>query len=123
MTTTIELDLYSPRWGHSDKYSITLEENTLTVEMSTRKATCQWIPDEDPKWSKDLDQDALNKILNNDSIYPPERLKSLLVRAWRSWVNRELDDTQIKSEFKELEHWINAVTEARPTSDYWKTNF
>ena len=115
MTTTVKLDLYSPRWGHTDKYTIILEENTLTITMSVRKATCEWNPDEDPKWSKDLGSDALTKILNNDRIYPPEEFKSLLVKAWRSWVNGELNDTEIESELKELENRINTITKTTPT--------
>ena len=123
MTTKLELNLYSPRWGHTDRYNITLEVSTLTVTMSARKAICEWHPDEDPKWSKDLGSDALTKILNNDSIYPPEKFQSLLVRAWRSWANGELSDTQVQNELKELEGWINTITEATPTSEYWKINF
>ena len=123
MTTKVELDLYSPRWGHTDRYNITLEENTLTITMSARKATCEWHSDEDQDWSKDLGSDALNKILNNDSIYPPEKFKSLLVRAWRSWVNGELNDTEVENELKELENWVNAITKATPTSEYWNKNF
>jgi len=29
MTTRVELDLYSPGWGHTDSYNITLEANTF----------------------------------------------------------------------------------------------
>lgn len=123
MTTTVKIDLFSPRWGHTDKYTIVLEESIMTITMSARKATCEWNPDEDPKWSKDLGSDALSKILNNDSIYPPEKFKNLLVRVWRSWVNNELNDEETQSEFTELEKWVNAITQATPQSEYWKINF
>ncbi|QKF80762.1 hypothetical protein [Halarcobacter ebronensis] len=110
MTTTVKIDLFSPRWGHTDEYKIVLEENIMTISMSARKATCEFDSEENYIWSKDLGSDALFKILDNDSICYPRNLKSSLVKIWRTWVSGKLSDIEIQDKFKELETTINTTT-------------
>ena len=88
-----------------------------------KKATCELQIDKDPIWSKNSGTDSLDKMLINNRIYLPEIFKSLLVCAWKSWLDKELNDSEVKNEFNELENWINVIVRERPNSEYWKTNF
>jgi len=38
MNTIIEMNLFSPRWGHEDIYTVLLEENTMTISTDGKKS-------------------------------------------------------------------------------------
>lgn len=81
------------------------------------KAT--WVEGCDPEWSGE----DLERIMSNDSIYPPAITRDLFERAWKGWRDGELNDEQVDVEMKLVGDWINTVTHAKPESDFWKMYF
>jgi hypothetical protein len=39
-TVTVELEIYSPRWGHNDIYKLELKRESLVITQNTRSAKC-----------------------------------------------------------------------------------
>ena len=115
----VNLRLYSPRWGHDDTYSVELERDHLKITMAPREAKATWVENSDPVWSGE----PLLRIMNNDSIYPPEITQSLFQRAWLVWRAGEIDDDQVAHELQLVADWINAVTQSKPNSDFWRAYF
>ena len=117
--TEIDLDIYSPRWGHKDTYKIELTSKSLTITQNARVAVCTWREDLDPEWSGEI----LERILRNDHIYPPTIYQDLIEHAWKAWRNGELDDTGVNNELQELASWLNKVTSAKPNTIFWQQYF
>lgn len=123
---SFEVSLYSPRWGHEDVYKIRLERDQMTIEgPGIKKATCSWRDNQDPEWSghRHITGNPLINILEDDHIYPPKVFVSALEHAWKDWRNDELSNEQIEFEVITLCEWLNAVTQNKPKSDYWRTIF
>jgi hypothetical protein len=117
--TSVELEIYSPRWGHEDTYTIHLTRDVMTITMQVRVAKCTWRENVNPEWSGK----TLEGILNNDMIYPPSILQDLIERAWKAWRDGEIDSVQVDTELQELGAWLNTVTKSKPRTDFWKRYF
>lgn len=115
----VDLKIYSPRWGHHDIYRVELHQDYMKITMAPREAKATYIENRDPVWSGE----SLQRIMNNDSIYPPEITQRLFQRAWLAWRHGELDDEQVAQELELVAEWINTVTEAKPDSDFWRGYF
>ena len=87
--------------------------------MQVRKAKCTWRENQDPEWSGE----SLQRIFHNDSIYPPAIFQDLVEYAWKEWRSGEIDDAQVKIELNELADWLNAITEAKPNTEFWGKYF
>jgi hypothetical protein len=48
--TLLTAQIYSPRWGHKDKYDIDLTQDTMTISVLNRTARCEWRENRDPVW-------------------------------------------------------------------------
>lgn len=48
---TIELQIFSPRWGHADTYEIELERNHMEITRGVNAARADWQDNADPTWS------------------------------------------------------------------------
>lgn len=119
MCTTVELQIYSPRWGHDDTYEVTLTRDALVIALGPRSATCTWRDNLDPEWG----EESLEDILRNDSIYPPSIFPRLLEHAWRSWRDGDLDDAAVDTALKALADWLNGITRTKPDSGFWRKYF
>ncbi|WP_305845229.1 hypothetical protein [Photobacterium leiognathi] len=119
MSTIVDLDVFSPRWGRNDVYSVELRQDCMTISMSVRKATAKWVENCDPEWSGE----NIQRIMNNDGIYPPEIIQDLFERAWKAWRNGDLSDQQVDNELKLIADWINVVTKHKPDSAFWNKYF
>jgi len=119
--TTVEVQVYSPRWGHDDTYTITMNRDAMKIEHHPRKAICEWVENKDPVWK--CSDGSLFRIFSNDSIYAPENFVRALERAWIDWRSGELDDSKVSSEITELFNWLNTITKAKPKTPYWKGQF
>lgn len=119
METVVELQIYSPRWGHSDTYTFEMAREQMKISMGPRSTTCTWRENLDPLWGGE----QLHDILRNDSIYPPEIFQSLIEHAWKSWRNGELDDQGVRTELQVVVEWLNKITEAKPRTDFWRKYF
>lgn len=115
----VNLQIYSPRWGHEDTYELTLTRDSLFITQNARSARCDWQEDKDPNWSGE----NLESILTNDQIYPPLIFTRLITAAWRSWRNEELDDDQVERELIVLGTWLSEFSKAKPKTDFWKSIF
>ena len=117
--TEVELQIFSPRWGHEDTYKFELTNDSLTITMHPRITICTWHDNIDPEWSGE----GLEKTLRNDSIYPPSIFQDLVEHAWKEWRVGELDDAEVNAELQELASWLNKITLSKPDTDFWKGYF
>lgn len=116
---TITAQIFSPRWGHHDKYVFELTDDEMTISMGPRKSKCVWQTGKDPEWQGEL----FEKILRNDSIYPPSILPRMLEHLWISWRNGELNDSDAQMELDAVTEWLNTITESKPKTDFWGKYF
>ncbi len=119
MNYSLVLNLFSPRWGHTDPYSIELSSSEMKISMNARISLCKYRENLDPLW----EGEDLNNTLANDSIVAPVNLIGLLQYAWTSWRDGELSDEQVKEELELVADWINTITKSRPQSDFWSAYF
>lgn len=119
METTVELEIFSPRWGHTDTYRVHMTRDYMEIKMQVRSCRATYSENLDPQWSGEL----IESIMNNDMIYPPAITQDLFERAWLAWRNGELDDQDVAKELQAVAEWINTVTEAKPNTDFWKSYF
>ena len=115
----VELEIYSPRWGHEDTYKIELERDFMEITMQVRKSRATWSETTDPIWS----DETLEVIMTNDSISPPAAIQDLFERAWKSWRGGEITDQEVEVELKLLADWLNTITKSKPSSDFWRKYF
>jgi hypothetical protein len=114
-----ELRIFTPRWGHEDVYTVSLDRGSMIISRDRRVATCGWRDNLDPVWAGE----DLEAILRNDSIYPPSILPRLLEHVWTSWRSSEIDDAAAEQELQALADWLNTITRAKPDTKFWRTYF
>lgn len=119
MSIKVDLEIYSPRWGHNDTYMVELDRDFLEITMQVRKSRATYHENVDPTWSGE----SLERIMNNDSIYPPAITQDLFEHAWKAWRNGDLNDQEVAIELQEIATWVNEVTAAKPKSDFWRNYF
>lgn len=113
---TINVDIFSPRWGHNDEYTIRLEPETLKITASNAKSTsCSYVVDHDPVWEKG--SETLISIFRNDQIVAPENILSHVESIWEKWRDQIFTDEQTEEAFKSLITWINNITNSKPDID------
>ena len=118
---TIELELYSPRWGRNDRYEVELHHDYMKITHLTNRKSCQatWVMDCDPEWSGE----RFDLLLLNDHIRHPTIAQDMLQTAWLCWKNGELTHDQVVEEVKLVGDWINATTRSKPDSEFWNNYF
>ena len=119
MSFVINLRIFSPRWGHEDSYSVNLERDFLEITMQTRKTKAIWKDNRDPEWSGE----SLQEIMENDHIYPPAVTQDLFEHVWKEWRNGVITDQEAEKELQEVAVWLNAVTRAKPNTEFWNSYF
>jgi hypothetical protein len=126
MAKEVYLNLYSPRWGHDDRYTFKFDENEIYASMGgPKEAICIRNEKGTLIWSghnQNIGNPLLN-ILSDDSIFPPTIFIKAIIYAWDSWRDGELSDDQLKSELELLTNWVNVVSRSKPNSDYWISQF
>jgi len=115
----LNMDLFSPRWGHKDKYKITINENNIEINMSQRIAKYKF---HDGKF-ENISHESLESIMRNDNIPIPENLNYFFFELITSIIENEITEENSQLELKELENWINCNTKSCqfPNTDYWKS--
>ena len=119
MNTIVKLNIFSPRWGHEDTYTVELSRDFMEISMKMRKTKATWDESSDPEWSGK----SLDGIMNNDNIYPPAITRDLFERAWKAWRDGELNDQEVEKELHLVADWVNAVTRSKPNSEFWAKYF
>lgn len=119
------LKIYSPRWGHDDPYYIEMTRDYLKIHLlaSPSELILRYRDNLDPEWEGFWGRNSLQKIMNNDMIYPPEIIPDLFQRVWLAWKDGELNDEEVIFELEQIAKWINHVTEGKPKTDFWKAYF
>ncbi len=116
---TVELTIYTPRWGHDDVYTVKLTKEYMEISSNAESAKYIWQENIDPK----RDGENLVDILENDSIYPPAIFEELLGHAWKSWRDGELDNSSVNKELQALANWLNQISKSKPATDFWSIYF
>jgi len=116
---TFELNIFSPRRGHDDSYSFDFERDTLSVSMGPRRALCTWREDRDPLWAGE----PLARMLANESICPPEDFEDFVCHVWQAWRRGDIQGEDAGTELRALVDWLNAITRAKPRTDFWRRYF
>lgn len=111
---TVALDIYSPRWGHKDRYVIKLSAKQLHISMGARSCVCTWSDIEIPSWNG-----SLQEIFENDGICSPSNFNTYLVYAWEEWKKCGLDDQSLNNELQKLVDWLNTINLSRPNTNFW----
>lgn len=91
----------------------------MLISHLPRSSKCLWQEGKDPIWQGE----SLDSHLRNDSIYAPSILPSLLEHLWASWRNGELSDIQAQAELDAVIEWLNALTQAKPQTEFWRLYF
>ena len=112
----IYADFYSPRWGHTDKYTFALAMDRMEVRHNARRCAAIWNEDADPT----SQGEPLMGTFANDSIHPPANILDLFLRIWTEWRDGSLTAEEAQTELDELTGYVNAGTEAKPKSDFWR---
>lgn len=121
MVKEIQFSLYSPRFGHSDPYTIKFDENELFFKSTGKEAKC--LQDSEGKfiWSghDDTIGNPILNILEDNQIYPPSPFLEAIISAWNAWRIKELSDEQLESELTQLFKWVDVSSRNKPNSDFW----
>ena len=118
------VEIYSPRWGHDDRYEFIFDEDTMKIS-SGKQASCKWSEDKEPVWdgyNADSGNPFVN-ILENDSIYPPTILISALEHLWSAWRDGTLKNEEVEAEMNLLIEWVNTGSMNKPKTDFWQGIF
>ena len=119
------MNLYSPRWGHEDRYEVVATRGDLTFRMGGSLARCDWDEKRGAHWSgyNDFAGNPLVNMLENDHICPPSVFVRAVEHAWQEWRIGNIDSPKFEREMCILADWVNNVTRHRPRSDFWDAIF
>lgn len=120
MSLKIELEIYSPRWGHNDPYDFELSKQELIITSHIHEVKCTYVDGRDPVWST---HKSLDDIFTNDSIVGPAKIEEILEYVWCEWRDGNLSDDEVKNELYAIVDWINIITANKPKTDFWKKYF
>jgi hypothetical protein len=115
----IELGILNPDSGRVDRYVVALSRNQMSFGQGRRVAICTGLDEDNPSWE---DEERPKSILKRASICPPAGFAKMLVRAWLAWRDGELEDAAVVAELSLLADWLNAMTRAKPQSEFWARN-
>jgi len=111
--------IYSPRWGHEDRYTFNFSMDRLDISHMARKTAAIWSDTSDPTW----EGEKLAATMTNDSVYPPHNLESLIEFLWREWRDGRFSKEELQAELTAFAEFINAATKAKPQTDFWRGVF
>ena len=118
-------DIYSPRWGHTDRYTVVLTPDEIEIGTALAKTRCFIGDNGDPEWPG-YDRTAehpLQVIWRNDHIHVPDAVPDALEAIWWRWRNGEVEDDTLLTELDDLFEWVNAITSSRPSNELLQTIF
>jgi len=72
-------EVWTPRWGHTDTYSVKMTDSEMVVSQGMHNARCTLGNNGDPQWDGENQyRHPLFGMFNNEKIYPPEILPRAL---------------------------------------------
>lgn len=48
MEAVVKLEFYTPRWGHTNKYTFEMSRDRMEITMEARTSRCVWREGQDP---------------------------------------------------------------------------
>ena len=114
----IEIQIYSPRWGHDDTYTLEFEENRFVFTQAGPRppAIATYVEGGDPTWEN---REGVFDMLHNDTIYPPKIIPDALEYLWLEWKNRGMSEAEVQQEANAIAEYINACSRAQPNTRFW----
>lgn len=121
---TASFDVFSPRWGHADRYQIVMSNDEMRVSQGSFFAVCKQADNGDPEWSgyNEGIGNPLMQIFTNDFIYAPEIVPFALEWAWQQFRNGA-DHDILREGLEEVFSWIDQTAKSNPSSDLWQGAF
>lgn len=118
-------DVYSPRWGHTDRYSLSFTSQGIEIKGNNFSATCSFPQGSDPVWSgyNEVTGNPLMNMFHNDSIYVSDVVVTALESAWQKWNDNTTTLAELQTGLDELFSWISETSEAKPHSQLWQGVF
>lgn len=101
---TFKMNIYTRRWGHEDKYSITRTEEGWYIEFNSRRGKCN-------KGGNPV----LYEILDHDGVNYPESLPGYLEWLWQEAHEQGLTEQEVQKSLHELANWVNLCESNSPT--------
>lgn len=98
-----ELNLYSRRWGHDDKYHIKRIYNGWEIGNLSFSGTCD-----------KTGFPYLYQNLDHDNINYPEALPEYLEWLWEQAADKGLTHEQVQTSLDQLSNWVNDVESSSP---------
>lgn len=113
---TLSINLFSPRFGHNDKYKIEIEDNKVSFFRTRLKtAVCQWSSERGWTWEKL----PIYDILSNNAIYPPHTFQKRLIYIFEAIRLGELPTSEAQKIVDEIADWVNLTTHNKPKHEFW----
>jgi Integron cassette protein len=118
-------EVFSPRWGHEDRYEIVLKRDEFPVARGPSVAKCKHVDGRDPEWSGygGPGGNPLMNMFSNDSIHAPAIVPFALEWAWRQWRDGAVLEDDLRSSLRELFEWIDRTARASPKGAFWQRAF
>ena len=116
-------EVWTPRWGHTDTYSVKMTDSEMVVSQGMYNARCTLGNNGDPQWDGENQyRHPLFGMFNNEKIYPPEILPRALEWAWGDVTNGTPEPDSIAGR-EELFAWVDSTSRAKPTGPLWQGKF
>jgi hypothetical protein len=101
---TFEMQIYSRRWEHNDRYTLIRNEDGWHVSHMT--------------YSGETGKNALGVLipsLRHDSIVYPYNLGDVMTDIWNQAAEDGLSQQEVQSMLNDVAEWINATEKSYPT--------
>jgi len=117
-------DLYSPRWGHTDRYHVRMVPNELSVSLH-QAAICRLNDNGDPEWEGHIEgtENPLMNIFHNDQIFAPSIIPEALEWALQDWTEGVVTKEELHEGLVELFSWIDSTSRGKPNGPFWQGKF
>ena len=117
---TFSSDVWTPRWGHTDNYSVRMTDVEMTVQQGVFTATCAIGAKGDPVWSGGRGSGhALVGMFSADHIYVSEVVARALSWAWEQFRDGTAKDV-LDEGLNELFAWVDTTSRATPKTQLWQ---
>lgn len=103
----MDLEVYSRRWGHTDRYTISRNRNGWFVGHIMINGNCD-------KRGKPF----IFENLKHDSIKYPEALGDAMEQLWNQADSTQMSDEEIQSKLDSIGHWISETEKSAPIEDF-----
>ena len=98
---SIDIDIYSRRWGHKDRYSVMRTIEGWSVTMHQERVG-------------NREGEALIKTLEHDFINYPKNLDMFMLHLWNRADRDEMDVEEMGAHLQSIAEWINLCEQSTP---------